>query len=76
MEVSGQRNAPAAYPRGKTLHPLYRMWVGPRAGLDGSGKVASNGIRSPDRPARSESIFRPTSIINTTQNYRVSFSVI
>jgi hypothetical protein len=36
MGVSGQRHAPAAlYPRGKDLrYPLYRGWVGPRAGPD------------------------------------------
>jgi hypothetical protein len=32
--------------------------VGPRAGLDRCGKLAPNGIRSPDRPARSESLYR------------------
>jgi hypothetical protein len=32
--------------------------VGPRAGLDGCGKLASYGIRSPDRPARTESLYR------------------
>ena len=34
-------------------------WVGPRAGLDGCGKSRPPpGIRSPDRPARSESLYR------------------
>ena len=34
-------------------------WVGPRAGLDGCGKYRPpTGIRSPDRPARSESLYR------------------
>jgi hypothetical protein len=34
-------------------------WVCPRAGLDGCGKSRPpNGIRSPDRPARSESLYR------------------
>jgi hypothetical protein len=34
--------------------------VGPRVGLDGCGKSPPppNGIRSPDRPARSESLYR------------------
>jgi len=32
--------------------------VGPSAGLDGCGKLAPTGIRSPDRPARSESLYR------------------
>jgi hypothetical protein len=34
-------------------------WVGPRAGLDGCGKISPpTGIRSPDRPARNESLYR------------------
>jgi hypothetical protein len=32
--------------------------VGPRAGLDGCEKSRPAGIRSPDRPARSESLYR------------------
>ena len=32
--------------------------MGPRAGLDRRGKSRPTGIRSPDRPARSESIYR------------------
>jgi hypothetical protein len=32
--------------------------VGPRAGLDGCGKSRPTGIRSPDHPARSESLYR------------------
>ena len=31
-------------------------WVGPRAGLESEENVASTGIRSPDRPARSKSL--------------------
>jgi hypothetical protein len=44
------------------LYPLERLgihfiggWVGPRTGAE---NLASIGIRSPDRPARSESIYR------------------
>ena len=34
-------------------------WVGPRAGLDRCGKSRPpTGIRSPDRPARSQSLYR------------------
>jgi hypothetical protein len=33
-------------------------WEGPRAGLDGCGKSRLTGIRSPDRPARKESLYR------------------
>jgi len=32
--------------------------MGPRGGLDGYGNFASTGIRSPDRPGRSESLYR------------------
>ena len=38
MGVGGQRHAPAALPPGKIRYPLYRGWVGHRAGLDGCGK--------------------------------------
>ena len=33
-------------------------WVGPRAGLDRCGKSRPTEIRSPDRPARSQSLYR------------------
>ena len=33
-------------------------WVGPRAGLDRRGKSTPTGIRSPERPVRSESLYR------------------
>jgi len=33
-------------------------WVGPRAGLDGVENLAPTGIRSPDRPARNDSLYR------------------
>ena len=52
---NGQRHAPAALPPGKARHPLYRRLGGPRAGLE---NLALNRIRSPDRPARSESLYR------------------
>jgi hypothetical protein len=32
--------------------------VGPRAGLDRCGKSRPTGIRSPDRPARNQSLYR------------------
>ena len=53
-----------------TLRPLYPRerpgtlctggWVGPRAGLDGSGKSRPYKIRSPDRLARIQSLYRPS----------------
>jgi hypothetical protein len=60
MRVGGQHHAPAALTPGKRpgTHCI-GSWVGPRAGLDGCGKSRSPpGIRSPDRPARSESLYR------------------
>ena len=32
--------------------------MGPRTGLDSAENLAPTGIRSPDRPARSESLYR------------------
>jgi hypothetical protein len=54
-----------------TLRPLYPRecetryrfavgWVGPTAGLDCAESLAPTGIRSPYRPARSESLYRLT----------------
>jgi len=58
--MSGQRHAPAALTPGK--RPGYHYtegWLAPRAELDGSGKFRPpTGIRSSDRQARSESIYR------------------
>jgi hypothetical protein len=47
------------YPRERSGTQCIRGWVGPRAGLDGCRKSRpSTWIRSPDRPARSESLYR------------------
>ena len=44
---------------GKTRYPLYRRLGGLTADLDGCGKISPpTGIRSPDRPARSDSLYR------------------
>ena len=58
MGLGGQRHAPAALPLGKTRYPLIGGWVGPRGGLGEGGKPDRIGIRSPDRLARSESLYR------------------
>ena len=54
-EVGGQRHAPTALPPGKTRYPSYRasgqVWTG-------AENLAHTGIRSPDCPARSESLYR------------------
>ena len=58
--VKGQRHAPAAlYPRERPGTHCTGGWVGHRAGLDRCGKSRPpTGIRSPDRPARSQSLYR------------------
>ena len=57
--MGGQHHAPTASLPGKSRYPLYRRLGGPQ---DRSGRVRkmspSTGIRSPDRPARSESLYR------------------
>ena len=45
------------YPRERSGTHCIGGWVGPRAGLDGCGKSRPTGIRSPDRPARIESLY-------------------
>jgi hypothetical protein len=46
------------YPRERPRTHCIGGWVGSRAGLDGCGKSPHTGIRSPDRPASSESVYR------------------
>jgi len=57
MGVGGQRDAPATLLPG--THGI-GGWVDPRAGLDGYGKSRPppGFDRSPDRPTRSESLYR------------------
>ena len=59
MGMDSQRYAPAALPPGKTRFSLRRRLDGPQGQ---SGRVRKKspptGIRSPDRPARSESLYR------------------
>jgi hypothetical protein len=62
MRVGGELHASAALPPGKRLgiHCI-GGWVGPRPGLDGCEKSRPpTGIRSPDRPACSEPLYRPS----------------
>ena len=62
LRVGGQHHAPAVLPLGERLCThCTGGWMGPRAGLDGGGKSRPpppNGIRTPNRPACSESLFR------------------
>jgi hypothetical protein len=59
MGVGGQRHAPAALPPGMTPVPIVQEagWA-PGPVWTGAENIASTGIRSPDRPARSESLYR------------------
>ena len=59
MWMGGQLHAPASFPSGKTRYPLCRRLGGPQGRVwTGAEKLAPTGIRSPDRPARSESLYR------------------
>jgi hypothetical protein len=59
MGAGDQRHAPAALSPEKTRSPLYRRLGGPEGRATLSRKIsAPTGIRSPDRPAPSESLYR------------------
>ena len=55
MGMGGQRHALAAFPLERAGTHCIGGCVGVRAGMEGCGKSPPNGIRSPDRPGRSES---------------------
>jgi len=75
MGVRGQRHAPAApYPRERPGTHCTGGCVGLRAGLDWCGKSRPTGIRSPDRPARRQSLYRlryPAHFLSLLQNINV-----
>jgi hypothetical protein len=57
--LDSQSHAPAALPPGKTRYPLYRKPDGPQGRSRLVRKISPpTGIRSLDRPARSESLYR------------------
>ena len=59
VAVGGQRHTPAALPPEKTRYPLYRRLGGPQGRSVRVRKISPpTGIRSPDRSARSESLYR------------------
>ena len=56
-------------PRKETMSPLYRRLVGPQGRSGQTLKVSSpTGIQSPDRPARSESLYSDTTLCRSTTN--------
>jgi hypothetical protein len=59
MRVGGERHALATLLMGKRpgIHCI-GGWVGPKAGLDRAENFSPSGIRSLDRPARSESLYQ------------------
>ena len=60
LDVGGQRHAPTAlYPRNKDPVPVVQEaeWV-PGPVWTGAENLVPTGIRSPDRPAGSESLYR------------------
>ena len=57
--MSGQRHAPAAlYPRERAGTHCTGDWVGPEPVWTGGENLAPTGIRSPDHPARSQSLYQ------------------
>ena len=59
MGVGGQHHAPAAYTRERDPVPIvYEAGWAPGPVWTGAKNLASTGIRSLDRPARSESLYR------------------
>ena len=64
MAVVGQRHGASLFTTGKDPVPVVQKagWAA-KTGLDGCGKsrpLPPKGIRSQDRPVRSESLYRPT----------------
>ena len=55
--VGDQRHTPAALPPGKTRCPYEAGWA-PGPVWTGTKNLGPTGIRSPDRPARSKSLYR------------------
>ena len=58
MAVGGQRQAPAALPPGMTRYPWYEAGWASEPVWTSAENLAPTGIRSPDHPARSESLYR------------------
>ena len=64
MGVGGQHHAPAALPPVKTRYPLYRRLGWPQGRSGRERKISPpTGIRSPDRPTRSELLYRLSCLI-------------
>jgi len=79
MVMGGLRHAPAALLPGKTQYQLHRRQGGPSGPVwTGAENLAPTGIRSSDRPARSESLYRlnypgPMKSVDIMGNYYKHF---
>ena len=75
--MGGHRHGPAVLPPGKTRYPLYRR-LGLSQGRSGRVRKVSappTGIRSPDSPALSESLYRlsyPDPLLSSRPIYSVA----
>jgi hypothetical protein len=73
--VGGQHHSAAALPPGNTRYPLYRRLAGPQGRSEQMRKISSQlGFETPDRPARSQSLYRlsypgPHHVIYSVQYY-------
>jgi len=76
MGVGGQYHAPIALTPGQTWYPLYRRLGGLQSRSGRVRKISpTTGMRSPDRPARSESL-RYTTLSRPTVYFYKSFIII
>ena len=85
MGGGGQRHAPVALPPGKTRYPLNRKLGGPPGPVwTVAENLAPTGIRPPNRPASSESLYgliwygtyhMSSAVIILSDNYRMLLPV-
>jgi len=67
--VRGQRHALAAFPPGKDPVPIVQeAWWDPGPVWTGTENLAPTGIQSPDRPARSQSLYHLRYLTHTSQD--------
>ena len=72
MGMGVQHHAPAALPPRKTRYTLYRRLGGPQSRSGQVRKISpATRIRSPDRPASSESLYRLNYLGNQHMHLRV-----
>ena len=74
MVVCGQRHTPTALPPGKNRYPLCRRLFGPQSRSGEVRKISPppTGIRSPDRPARSQALSRLHHLLSINYKYNIT----